>query len=434
MIKVMIIGRSNVGKSALFNRLLKKSISVVSDSLNTTRNNIVGYFSNDQLQFELYDTGGLTKNKNDYYNLIFEQIQNLTKDIDLVLFTVDFQVGVTMKDFQIGKFLHSLNKKVLLCINKFDSHQQEKYDFMKLGFSNLVYISAIHAINIDKIYDVLTEVYNVRKNKILNINEEINTFCFLGLPNVGKSLIFNCLLKSDRSIVSSLAKTTRNTIQEDFIYNDKKYKLVDTAGFVKLTKLKDLAEKLYIQQTIENVERADVIFLVLDINQPITALHMRIGSRIQKFAKPTILIANKSDLIEDPFQKQQFLNEIKRQFYFLPIYKTIIISALSGDNVHKIFKEIDFLIEQMNTQYNLNFLNLILRQIDWLMNAQKKFSKRFTFKFITQVPTKKLTFLVQVKDLENLQLNQKKQFYRHFVSSLNIQNLPVKLIYKLWKK
>ena len=432
MLKIGIIGRSNVGKSALFNRLLKNNFSIIDDAKNTTRNNLVGYFDNSNFSFCLIDTGGLTKDENLYYELIFNQIRTASKEWDAILFVVDFNTGCLDEDLQISRIVHKFKKPVLLCINKYDKYAEEDFSFANLGFKNQSLISTLHAINIDKVYDFIYEQYQAKEK---SASEEPTSlkFCFLGLPNAGKSSLFNLFLNESRSIVSHIPQTTRNVVSDIFLYKNKKYELVDTAGFLRQSKLKSLPLQLYKRQSLQSLQNSDIVLYTVDCTTPITNASLKLASAIKKNAKPIIVLANKIDLITDPKFKNNFIRELKQNLHFISIYKIIFVSAETGYNLKTFLDQIDTLSEKLDLKFSLQFLNLILNQSSLILKLQNFSSKGISFKYISQNYNQRLSFNVRVKNLTALNENHKKHFHRFFSNALGINNLPIKIKYLPWK-
>ena len=433
MLKVAIVGRTNVGKSALFNRLLHNRFSVVSKQENTTRNNLMGKYESPELNFFLMDTGGLTKKDNEYYEQILESVKTQLTSFDVILFVVDYKIGITLDDKKIATLIHRLKLPVLLCVNKYDSLQDENYEFLKLGFSSIAYISVLHAINISLVFDFIKQAQD-NKSSLATIDEDNFKLCFLGLPNVGKSSLFNYFLDKDRSIVSSTPRTTRNIVVDNFSLNNNTYKVTDTAGVIRRAKMRNNTERLYYEQALSAVRGSDIVLLIHDCAQEFSQLFLKLASVIKQNYRAVILLVNKVDLWDQKNERQEYLKLIQKKLYFLPIYATLFVSAITGENLQRVLPKCHQLKERLTFQFSTNYLNSVLKQFAFITNLQSFGKHKPVFKHIRQLPDSYLSFLVFVKNLNNFTTPQQKYFYKSFVNLLQIDNLPVKLIYKPWKK
>ena len=331
---VSIIGRPNVGKSTLFNRIAGERISIVSNVSGTTRDRISTNTSWNDKNFILIDTGGIDKNSSeDFQNSITDQALNAIKDSDKLIFMVDGREGINPLDEEVLRLIRKNNKKAVIAINKLDLPAD---DFNSLDFSNIyefesVRISAYHNRGIVELLEKVLgkDFKNVPKNP-----EEIK-LSIVGHPNVGKSSIFNLLTESNRSIVSNIPGTTRDSIDYSVKHDDKNIKFIDTAGLRRRGKIEQGIEKYSSIRTIKSVENADVCVLVLSAEEMITAQDLHISGFIKDLMRPCIILMNKFDLVTSD-QKNEIIEQIEEKFDHIPNIPIILTSALNKLNIEKI--------------------------------------------------------------------------------------------------
>ena len=335
---ISIVGRSNVGKSALFNKLVGKRISVVHDSLGVTRDRVCADFSWNSRLFTLIDTGGLDFSSDDIISsMINGQVNFAVNCSDIILFVVDAKSGIVPVDKDIAIVLRKKSKPVILCVNKCDKPNEQSLicDFYSLGFSDIIPISSVHGHGTGDLLDLIC-------NKVSDYNaqEEYQGIkvAILGKPNVGKSSIVNRICGYERSIVADFSGTTRDSIDSFINYEGTNYLIIDTAGIKKKSNISSEIEKYSTFRSLDSAERSDVCLLVLDAFEGITSQDARIAGIIKNYFKSSIILVNKWDKL-DP-NKQNVLNfekKIKRAFQFFSYVPVLYISAKTGRNFEKIF-------------------------------------------------------------------------------------------------
>ena len=331
---VSIIGRPNVGKSTLFNRIAGERISIVSNVSGTTRDRISTNTSWNDKNFILIDTGGIDKNSSeDFQNSITDQALNAIKDSDKLIFMVDGREGINPLDEEVLRLVRKNNKKAVIAINKLDLPVDEfnALDFSAINEFESVKISAYHNRGI---VDLLEKVLGKEFKNVPKNSEEIK-LSIVGHPNVGKSSLFNLLTESNRSIVSNIPGTTRDSIDYSVKYDDKNIKFIDTAGLRRRGKIEQGIEKYSSIRTIKSVENADVCVLVLSAEEMITAQDLHISGFIKDLMRPCIILMNKFDLVTND-QKNEIIEQIEEKFDHIPNIPILLTSALNKLNIEKI--------------------------------------------------------------------------------------------------
>lgn len=380
--KVIIIGRANVGKSTLFNRLIEKPKALISKQAGTTRDINIGQVYWQGINFELIDTGGietiiphkkfkkLSPDLNiDFALDIINQTQTALKQADLILFLVDIQAGLLPQDKELLKNLQKLKKEIIFVANKTDAkkYQEKVADFFKLGLGEPVFVSAINGLGTGDLLDVivnkLKKITKSRKAKKHEIDPGIK-ITILGKPNVGKSSLLNAILGEQRVIVSPLPFTTREAIDINLEYNKQNFTLVDTAGIRKQAKINKGLEKISVKKSMENAKHADVCLLVLDISQPISVQDNKLSKILLEANVSIIIVANKWDKIQnkDTNTQKKFEQYIYKNFPYLTWAPIIFTSALTGKNTQNILDLATQVYQARQTQINENALNKFLKK------------------------------------------------------------------------
>ena len=294
---VCLIGKPNVGKSTIFNRLIKEKKSIIMDTPGVTRDRIYGIVNLKDKAFHLIDTGGLSLENGDFNKDILAQAILAIDEADLILFIVDATCEISTEDKMVASMLHKSNKKVLVLVNKADNKERQNnlYNFYELGFEEMIAISAEHNIGFDKLNSYLEA--NISEGKEKEDNRV--KFCFVGRPNVGKSSLVNALLKEDRLIVSDIAGTTRDAVDSIFKYNGNEYVVIDTAGMRKKGKIYEQIEKYSYIRSLKAIDRSDVCVLVIDAKEGIIEHDKHIASYALEAGKPLVLVVNKWDTVKD---------------------------------------------------------------------------------------------------------------------------------------
>ena len=362
---VAIVGRPNVGKSTLFNKLIGDRLSIVKNEPGVTRDRLYREMEWSGKEFLLVDTGGLEPKTDDFMmNKIKEQAQVAIDEADVVIFLVDGKAGITGLDEDVANVLRKKDKKVVVAVNKIDNYMRDQeniLEFYALGFEDVIGISGEHKINLGDLLDAVISKFDRRKEKN---REEGLKIAVLGRPNAGKSSLVNKLLNEERSIVSDIAGTTRDSIDSSLKYDGETYTLIDTAGIRKQSKIEDSIEYYSVLRAVKSIKRADVCVLMLDATELLTEQDKRVAGLIYEERKPIIIAINKWDLIEkDNTSVKKFTELVKADLPFLSYAPVITISALTGKRTINILEQAKFINEEYHKKITTGLLNQILSEM-----------------------------------------------------------------------
>ncbi|WP_156299120.1 ribosome biogenesis GTPase Der [Streptobacillus canis] len=361
---VAIVGRPNVGKSTLFNKLIGDRLSIVKDEIGVTRDRLYRETEWSGKKFLLVDTGGLEPRSNDFMmSKIKDQARVAIDEADSIIFLVDGKAGITAVDEDIAKILRKEDKKVIVAVNKIDNYMRDKdamYEFYGLGFEDVIPISAEHKVNLGDLLDAAVE-----KFPVVNKEEEPGLcIAVLGRPNAGKSSFVNKILNKERSIVSDIAGTTRDSIDSSFNYDGEKYTIIDTAGIRRKSKVEDDIEYYSVLRAVKAIQRANVCVLMLDATELLTEQDKRIAGLIFEEKKPLIIAINKWDLIEkDNKTVKEFTDLVKADMPFLDYAPVVTISALTGKRTINIVEQVKMISEEYNKKISTGLLNQVLEEM-----------------------------------------------------------------------
>ena len=397
---VAIIGRINVGKSTLFNRITRKRTAIVENEPGITRDRIYAECEWKGKQFTLVDTGGVNFIKREeMQKKITVQTELAIEEADLIILLVDIKEGINPDDFKVAKAIREKNKPSILVANKGDVRGSELklYEFYELGFGDPYIISAEHGLNVDDLLDRI--VSRISEVKVEPEEEEgIIKVSILGKPNVGKSSLLNRILGEDRIIVSEHPGTTRDAIEIIFKHDSLKLIFIDTAGLRHKAKPKEDVEYYSSLRTFEAVCNSDIALLILDSTQGVSMQDKKIANYIQKERKACIIILNKFDLIKDNIDRKLFIDEIRYELSFLKNSPIVMTSALTGYNINKIIAKIKEVALQYSKQIPTSVLNAFIREV--VSKNPPKYVRGNTLKirYATQTGIKPPKFLLFVNN------------------------------------
>ncbi len=362
---VAIVGRPNVGKSTLFNKLIGDRLSIVKNEPGVTRDRLYRETEWSGREFILVDTGGLEPRTDDFMmNKIKEQAQVAIDEADVVIFLVDGKAGITALDEDVTNILRKKDKKVVVAVNKIDNYIKEAeniLEFYSLGFEDVVGISAEHKINLGDLLDTVTGKFAEKREME---RDEGLKIAVLGRPNAGKSSLVNKLLNEERSIVSDIAGTTRDAIDSSLKYKEETYTLIDTAGIRRKSKVEDAIEYYSVLRAIKSIKRADVCVLMLDATELLTEQDKRVAGLIYEERKPIIIAVNKWDLIEkDNTSVKKFTELVKAELPFLSYAPVVTISALTGKRTVNILEQAKFIAGEYHKKITTGLLNQVLAEM-----------------------------------------------------------------------
>lgn len=397
---VAIIGRINVGKSTLFNRITRKRTAIVENEPGITRDRIYAECEWKGKQFTLVDTGGVDFIKREeMQKKITVQTELAIEEADLIILLVDIKEGINPDDFKVAKAIREKNKPSILVANKGDVRGSELklYEFYELGFGDPYIISAEHGLNVDDLLDrIVSRISEVKVEP--EEEEDIIKVSILGKPNVGKSSLLNRILGEDRIIVSEHPGTTRDAIEIIFKHDSLKLIFIDTAGLRHKAKPKEDVEYYSSLRTFEAVCNSDIALLILDSTQGVSMQDKKIANYIQKERKACIIILNKFDLIKDNIDRKLFIDEIRYELSFLKNSPIVMTSALTGYNINKIIAKIKEVALQYSKQIPTSVLNAFIREV--VSKNPPKYVRGNTLKirYATQTGIKPPKFLLFVNN------------------------------------
>ena len=430
MPKVVIIGRTNVGKSSLFNRLAPKVKSLTLDMPGVTRDMITDFVEWNGAKFELIDTGGIDlckKASEEMISLVTERVKVALQDAALLLFVVDGQTGIASQDLFIRDFLHELKAPTIVLVNKVDAFGQEDkiYEFYKLGFEEVYGVSAIHGRGIADILDRVVEVISQTKGTTKVVDEEpVFKVAFLGRPNAGKSSLMNLLLKQEFSIVSPVAGTTREALRKRMAFNKQILELIDTAGVRKKSGVTSELEEMMVTNSLQAAKRAHIVLVILDVEEPeLTSQELKLTSYAFDNGSAVIVLFNKTDLLDDEksARLQQSLDEYD---YLLKKLETLHISCKTGKNIGKILP----LVEQVWQRYATHFSDRYLTDLfmDALVKSPLyKNGQRLTFHKAHQTGMSPVRIELIVKNTEIFEKNHASFFENVLRKAQDLKSIPV---------
>ena len=356
---VALVGRPNVGKSTLFNKIVGKKISIIEDTPGVTRDRIYQEAIYNQKKFYLIDTGGIDTSNEKFNDEIKMQAEIAIKEADIVIFMVDGKEGLTSNDLIIKEILRKSQKKVIVAINKMDVKEAENniYDFYELGFDTYIPISSIHNIGYIELMDTVTNDFKEKEEQ----EDNRLRFSIIGRPNVGKSSLMNALLNEERVVVSDIAGTTRDSIDSVLKYHNKEYILVDTAGMRKKGKVFESIEKYSLFRSLKSIDNSDICLVVINAEEGITEHDKHIAGYAIEKGKGLIFVVNKWDTVKDT-TIQEFEKLMRAEFQFATYAPIVYLSALTKKRIHTLMPEVIKVAE--NIARNLpNWWNWQTRQI-----------------------------------------------------------------------
>ena len=358
---VAIVGRPNVGKSTLFNRIIGQRISITDDQPGVTRDRLYQKASWMLKDFYMIDTGGIEISDAPFLEEIKAQVEIAIEEADVIIFLADVRSGLSEDDVYVARMLQKTKKPVVCAVNKVDDQKfkDDIYDFYALGFNDVIPVSAAHGIGVGDLLDKVISYFPQKEYKDL---ENVIKFAIVGRPNVGKSSLVNALLNENRDIVSNIAGTTRDSIDSSFRYQNQDYVVIDTAGLRKRGKIYDNVEKYALLRSVGAIERADVSVLVIDGAQGIIEQDLHIGEYIEEFNKPCIIAVNKWDLVKkDTNTMKWFEEEIRGKFKYLEFAPIVFISALENKRIPTMFDAINKAYEAFHRRITTSTFNDVIQ-------------------------------------------------------------------------
>ena len=398
---VALVGRPNVGKSTIFNRLVGKKIAIIEDTPGVTRDRIYGDVVYNNYKFHLIDTGGIDVSKDVFNDEIKVQASIAIDESDIVIFVVDGLDELNQNDFVIRDMLKKANKDVIVAVNKIDNTKRGNniYNYYELGFEKVVAVSGEHNIGIDNLLEMITS--NFKEINDVEYDDDRIKFCIIGRPNVGKSSLVNALLNEDKVIVSDIAGTTRDAVDTEFKYDGKDYVVIDTAGMRKKGKIYENIEKYSLIRSMKAIERSDVCVIVINAEEGIIEHDKHIASYAKEAGKPMVLVVNKWDTVNDKNNIKSFTDLMRNEFQFLSYVPIVFLSAKTKKRIHTLMPEVEKVYNNSLKEIKTSLLNNVIRDAVMLNQPPSYKGKRLKIYFVNQSGIKppKFTFNVNSKGL-----------------------------------
>ena len=428
--KVAIVGRPNVGKSTLFNRIIGTRLSITDDQPGVTRDRIYSKASWLSKEFFLIDTGGIELGDAPFLTEIKAQAEIAMDEADVIIFVVDCRTGVTDDDTYIAKILYKTKKPVILAVNKVDDQKfrENAYEFYALGFGDPLPISSSHCIGTGNLLDKIIEDL---PKKVQEENDDAIKFAIIGRPNVGKSSLTNTLLNENRDIVSPIEGTTRDAIDSRFTAYGKEYVVIDTAGLKKRGKIYENVEKYSSIRSIDSIERADVVLLMLDASTGILEQDTHVGQYIEEFNKPCIIVVNKWDLIDkDSKTMQRWTDDIRGTFKYLDYAPIVFLSALENKRVQTLFPEIDRAHDAYYKRMSTSVLNDVISEAVLMFPPSEFNGGILKVYYASQVGIEPPTFAIFVNEPKYLHFSYYRYLENQLRKNFDFFATPIKLEFR----
>lgn len=428
---VAIVGRPNVGKSTLFNRIAGQRISIVEDTPGVTRDRIYADAEWLNHSFTLIDTGGLEPESDDMMlKNMYSQAEIAIESADVIIFVADVKTGMVDADMQVANILRKSKKPVVLAVNKMDDlakYGMDIYEFYQLGLGEPFGVSAGQMLGIG---DLLDEVIkHFPEDKDGEDDDDTIKVAIIGKPNVGKSSLINRILGEERVIVSDVAGTTRDAIDSPYEYNGQKYVFIDTAGMRRKSKIKENIEKYSIIRAVAAVERADVCIMMINAEEGITDQDTKVAGIAHEAGKAVIIAVNKWDKVEkDNKTMNKFVKDIETEFKYLSYAPTIFISAATGQRVTKLFDLINMVHENNTMRVATGILNDVLIEAMAMNQPPAEKGRPLKIYYMTQVSVKPPTFVLFVNDTELLHFSYKRYIENQLREAFGFKGTPIHFI------
>lgn len=425
---VAIVGRPNVGKSTIFNRIVGSRISIVEDIPGVTRDRI--YSSGEWLthEFNIIDTGGIDLGDEPFLEQIRQQAEIAIDEADVIIFLANGREGVTSADEEVAKILYKAKKPVVLGVNKIDNPEMKDqiYDFYALGFGEPFPISGSHGLGLGDLLDEAAKHFPKSGQK--DYEDDVIKFSLIGRPNVGKSSLVNAILGEDRVIVSNIAGTTRDAIDSQLKFNGNKYVIIDTAGMRKKGKVYETTEKYSVLRALRAIERSDVVLVVIDGEEGIIEQDKRIAGYAHEAGRAVVIVVNKWDAVEkDEKTMKEFEQKIREHFLFLDYAPIVFLSAKTKKRIHTLIPMIDKVSENHALRVETSVLNDVIMDAVAMNPTPTDKGKRLRIYYATQVAVKPPAFVVFVNDPELLHFSYERFLENRIRDAFGFEGTPIKI-------
>ena len=425
---IAIVGRPNVGKSMLFNKLIGKRLSIVEDTPGVTRDRIYGESEWAGRKFRLVDTGGIEPNTdNQILAFMREQAQIAIDNADVIIFVTDIKTGLTASDQEVAGMLQRSRKPIVLAVNKMDSTgtiDPDFYEFYNLGLGDPVAISAVHGHGTGDLLDACFQY--LPPDDGVEEDSDVVQVAIIGKPNVGKSSLTNKILGEQRVIVSNVAGTTRDAIDSYFENSCGKYNFIDTAGMRKKSRVDDTIEKYSVLRATMAIERSDVCLILIDAQDGVTEQDTKVAGLAHDAGKACIIVVNKWDLIEkDGKTMDRMREDIRRDLSYMPYAPILFISALTGQRVNRLFELINYVNDQAAVRITTGMLNSVLADAQTRVQPPTDKGRRLKIYYMTQVGVKPPHFVIFCNDKKLFHFSYQRYLENQIRSVFGLEGTPI---------
>lgn len=434
---VAVVGRPNVGKSTFFNRICGKRISIVKDLPGVTRDRIYADAEWQGYNFTLIDTGGIELKSDDaMYKYIRKQVEIAVDVADVIVFFVDGKQGLVASDMEVADYLRTVNKPVVLAVNKLDNFTVENmdavYDFYQLGLGEPIGVSAEQSKGLGDLLDEIVKYFD----KIESDESDSIKIAVVGRPNVGKSSMVNKILGYERVIVSDVAGTTRDAVDTPFTRNDKNYTIIDTAGLRRKRGVEfDTVESYSVMRSIAAIKRADVVLIIFDSSEEISEQDVRIAGMVHEEGKPCIIVMNKWDVVEkDTHTIEDYKKTLDNQLAFMDYYVPIFVSAKTGQRVDRIFDVIDKVYENASRRIPTGILNDVIREAVSVNEPPSPSGRRLKILYATQTDVNPPKIVIFVNNEKILHFSYRRYLENSLRKAFDFSGTPIVVVYNSKKE
>ena len=427
---VAIVGRPNVGKSMLFNKLTGKRLSIVEDTPGVTRDRLYAQAEWRGRAFDLVDTGGIEPGTdNQILSFMREQAEIAIASATVIVFVCDIRTGMTAADQEVAGMLQRSGKPVVLAVNKMDStglNDPEMYEFYNLGLGDPFPVSAVHGHGTGDLLDACFEFFPPEDQE--EEGDDVIKVAIIGKPNVGKSSLVNRILGQERVIVSDVAGTTRDAVDSYLEKNGQKYLIIDTAGMRKKSRVDDRVEKFSVLRATMAIERCDVCLILIDANEGVTEQDTKVAGLAHEAGKACIIVVNKWDAIEKDGKTMQRMEEdVRRDLSYMTYAPVLFISALTGQRVDRLFGLIDNVVNQAAMRIPTGVLNQVLSDAQARVQPPTDKGKRLKIYYMTQIGVKPPHFVIFCNDAQLFHFSYRRYLENQIRATFGLTGTPVRI-------
>jgi len=427
---VAIVGRPNVGKSMLFNKLIGKRLSIVEDTPGVTRDRIYGETDWNGRSFTLIDTGGIEPRTDDQIlSFMRDQAQIAIENATVIIFLTDVRTGLTASDQEVANMLLRSGKPIVLAVNKMDSTgvpDPDFYEFYNLGLGDPIAVSAVHGHGTGDLLDACLQYFPPEEEE--EEEDDAIKVAVIGKPNAGKSSLVNKILGEERVIVSNVAGTTRDAVDSYFENQKGKYLFIDTAGMRKKSKVDDRIEKFSVLRATMAIERADVCLILVDANEGVTEQDTKVAGLAHEAGKACIIVVNKWDAIEkDDKTMDHMRQDIRRDLSYMTYAPIVFISALTGQRVDRLFDLINYVNDQASLRITTGMLNTVLADATARVQPPTDKGRRLKIYYMTQIGIKPPHFVCFCNDAKLFHFSYQRYLENQIRSTFGLEGTPVRL-------